>query len=49
MQDNSAVDREEIKDNVKHVQGILLLSGCKEMDKISINNLFYKKNMHYSA
>jgi hypothetical protein len=31
---NSAVVIEEIKDNVKHVQGILLLSGCKEMDKI---------------
>ena len=30
-------------------ESILLLSGCKEMDKIFKNNKFLKKNIHYSA
>jgi hypothetical protein len=34
MKDNSTVEIEEIQDNVRYIQGILLLSGCKEMDKI---------------
>jgi len=34
LKDISVITTEEIKDNVKYVQGILLLSGCKEMYKI---------------
>ena len=43
VKDISAINAEEIKDNVMYVQGILLLSACKEMYKIQINNIFLKK------
>ena len=43
------MNAEEIKDNVKHVQGILLLSGCKEMYKIQINAIFFEKKIIFSS
>jgi len=43
LKDKSVINTEEIKDNVKYVQGILLLSGCKEMYKIQENNIFLQK------
>jgi len=49
MKNISVINSEEIKDNVKYVQGILLLSACKEMHKIQINNIFFiKKNIFRS-
>ena len=48
VKDNSAFDSEEIKDNVMYIQGILLLSECKEMYKICKNTIFLQKNIHYS-
>ena len=47
MKDLSVINAEEIKDNVKHVQGILLLSVCKEMHKIQINNIFFEKKAFF--
>ena len=47
MKDLSARSAEEIKDNVKYIQGILLLSACKEMHKIQINNIFFEKKTFF--
>ena len=47
MKNISAFDTEEIKDNVKYIQGILLLSACKEMHKIQINNIFFEKKTFF--
>jgi hypothetical protein len=47
MKNKSTFNAEEIKDNVKYIQGILLLSACKEMHKIQINNIFFKKKTFF--
>ena len=47
MKNISVLNAEKIKDNVKHIQGILLLSACKEMHKIQINNIFFEKKTFF--
>ena len=47
MNDFSVIYSEEMNDNVKYIQSLILLSACKEMHKIQINNIFFIKNIFF--